>query len=105
MSPFLLQDFLTLRGLLTTPAGQNLASRLQQIKFQACHPSHLTKAAELLEKTTGLETFILEHLQIPQAHHHVVKYIKLITNNRIRYMTQRANHALDSLSLNMLYSF
>ena len=70
---FSFQDFLTLRGLVTTPAGQNFASKLQQIKFQACHPSHLAKAAELLEQATGLETFILEHLQIPQAHHHVVK--------------------------------
>jgi len=65
-------DFLTLRGLVSTSAGKNLAGKLQQIKFQACHPSHLAKAAELLEHGTSLETFILEHLQIPQAHHHVV---------------------------------
>jgi len=65
-------DFLTLRGLVTTPAGQNLVSTLNQIKLQACHPSHLSKAAELLEHCHGLETFTLEHLQIPQAHHHVV---------------------------------
>ena len=62
-----------MRGLVTTSAGKNLAAKLQKIKFQACHPSHLAKAAELLEQTAGLEEFILEHLQIPQAHHHVVK--------------------------------
>jgi len=66
-------DFLSLRGLISTPAGRDLTSRLKNIKFQACHPSHLVRASELLEHSHNLTSFTLEHLQLHQApHQHVV---------------------------------
>ena len=65
--------FLTFQGLTTTPAGQELlAPRIKSLKIQACHPSHLGQARQLLEHCKGLEEFTLEHLQLPGHAHHVV---------------------------------
>ena len=66
-------DFRTLDALITTPAGQYLASQLRELTFHASHPSHLTKLSELLVHTRQLQTLNLEHLQIPNPHsHHLV---------------------------------
>jgi hypothetical protein len=73
--PIPVGDFLTLRGLTTTPAGQNLASHVTTLKFQVCHPSHLGRVFELLPHCSSLTDFTLEHLQLQQGHHHVVKYV------------------------------
>ena len=65
--------FLTFQGLTSTPAGQELlAPRIKSLKIQACHPSHLGQARQLLEQCKGLEEFTLEHLQLPGHAHHVV---------------------------------
>merc|ERR1719309_816660 len=64
--------FLTLQGIITTPAGRHLAQRLTELKVQACHPSHLSSVRDILSHTTNLADFTLEHLQLSQAHHHVV---------------------------------
>ena len=65
--------FLTFQGLTTTPAGRELlAPRIKSLKIQACHPSHLGQARQLLEHCKGLEQFTLEHLQLPGHAHHVV---------------------------------
>jgi len=65
--------FLTFQGLTTTPAGQALLGpRIKSLKIQACHPSHLSQARQLLEHCKGLEEFTLEHLQLPGHAHHVV---------------------------------
>ena len=42
--------------------------RLKTVKFLASHPSHLSKAAELLRETKSLQTFTLEQLHVPQQH-------------------------------------
>jgi hypothetical protein len=64
--------FLTLQGLTTTPSGRHLAARLTELRMQACHPSHLASAMQLLEHATNLTSLALEHLQLEPGHHHVV---------------------------------
>ena len=64
------RDFHTLDAVISSPAGQHLASRLKKLQFHISHPSHLTKISELLVHTTHLEHLSIDHLQIPNPHNH-----------------------------------
>ena len=68
-------EFHTLDGLISSPAGKHLATKIKELKILASHPSHLNKIAELLGNMKNLDILVLEHLQLPNphAHHLVVK--------------------------------